>query len=113
METYGGVTYEGPATLIPRDETREYTVNACIRESRDTEWDFDSGTMLYDVRRWRAHLDGAMPDPPYGDCVLRLPDGREGRAAFADVRGTATTWEGQLWGAGPSPTAEPAAEGDY
>jgi len=110
METYGGVTYKGPATLISRDETREYAVNACIRESRDIEWDSDSDATLYDIRRWRADIDGTMPDPPYGDCVLRLPDGREGRAAFADVRGTATTWEGQLQGAGPSPTAEPAKD---
>lgn len=103
-----GATYYGPATFIPRDQDREYAVNACIRESRNIEYDPDTHIKLYDVRSWRADIDGDLPDPPYGDCVLRLPGGREGKASFAEVRGTATTWEGRLWGNGPSPTAAPA-----
>ncbi|GAA2990575.1 hypothetical protein GCM10017559_08260 [Streptosporangium longisporum] len=87
-------------------------MNARIYESYEAEWDPDHDVKLWDIRRWGADLDGQMPDPPYGDCVLRLPDGREGRAALSGGRGTTGRWEGQLWGAGPSPTSTPAAEGE-
>lgn len=102
-----GETYTGPATLTPRGETREYAVNARIRESYEAEWDPDHDVKVSESRKWTAYLDGQMPDPPYGECVLRLPDGREGKGSFGHVRGTATTWEGRLWAFGPSPTSAP------
>jgi hypothetical protein len=100
-------SYQGPAVLVFPDG-REYQVGVVIRPEQHVSYAVDERGHEFTTgvtRSWTAAVDGRVPAPPYGECLVRLPDGSEGLAVFTDMRGSSESrlWEGDLVGRGPSP----------
>ncbi|MFF4989597.1 hypothetical protein ACFY19_20560 [Streptosporangium saharense] len=102
--------YQGPAILIPEGMADEYAVSVLIRHERHVEYldheGFGELAPVASVLMWTAEVDGHEPAPPYGRCVLRIPNGHsEGRATFIDLQGDSgrKVWRGKLTGHGIAP----------
>jgi hypothetical protein len=104
------VSYQGPAVLTPRDDTREFNVGVYIYPERHEHYMIDEETaqqvLVARTLAWEVDVEGELPTPPAGECTLRLPDGKQGLAVLSHMHGSSESplWKGKLQGRGPSPT---------
>jgi hypothetical protein len=112
-------SHKGPAVLVSPDG-REHQVGVIIRSEQDVSYAVDEHGHRFATgvtRSWTATVDGQVPAPPYGECLVRRPDGSEALAVFTDMRGSSgdRLWKGELVGRGPSPVvaADPLVVIDF
>ncbi|MFB4294810.1 hypothetical protein ACBI99_44775 [Nonomuraea sp. ATR24] len=101
--------YQGPATLRCSAEGNDYDVSVSIVHWRELSYlDHCLDETPSVMHCWRADVEGGVPWPPYGECVLSLPGGGQGRGVLGNVAWTSEqpkTWRAKLTGAGPCPIA--------